>query len=108
MQQAALSDCPGFDRLSHFQDFSPASVINVGRGQVSQALMVPMVVVVIDEGADLPLEIAGQEVVFQQDAVLQRLMPAFDLALGLGVMRRATDVVDALVVEILGQIGCDV
>jgi hypothetical protein len=44
--------------------------------------MVSAVVVVIDEGIDLNLEIAGQIVVLEQDAVLQRLMPAFDLALG--------------------------
>ena len=32
--------------------------------------MIAAVVVVLDEGVDLPLEIAGQEVVFEQDAVL--------------------------------------
>jgi hypothetical protein len=46
--------------------------------------MAAAVVVVIDEGADLPFEVSRQEVVFQQDAVLQGLVPAFDLALGLG------------------------
>jgi hypothetical protein len=48
-----------------------------------------LVVVVIDEGFDLGLKITGQEVVFQQDAVLQCLMPAFDLALGLGSIRNS-------------------
>jgi hypothetical protein len=42
-----------------------------------------LVVVVLDEGFDLGLEVAGQEVVFQQDAVFQDLVPALDLALGL-------------------------
>ena len=37
-----------------------------------------LVVVVIDEGVDLGLEIAGQIVVLEQDAVLQRLVPAPD------------------------------
>ena len=46
--------------------------------------MVPLVIVVLDEGLDLGLEVAGQEVVLEQDAVLQGLMPAFDLSLGLG------------------------
>ena len=40
-------------------------------------------VVVTDERIDLRFKVSGQEVVFQQDAVLQRLMPALDLALGL-------------------------
>jgi hypothetical protein len=33
------------------------------------------VIVVFDEGLDLGLEVAGQEVVFQQDAVLHGLVP---------------------------------
>jgi hypothetical protein len=37
----------------------------------------------LDEGRDLPFEIAGQAVVLEQDAVLKRLMPALDPALGL-------------------------
>ena len=51
--------------------------------------MVALMVVMIDEGFDLGFEIAGQEVVFQQDAVLEGLVPALDLALGLRVIRRA-------------------
>ena len=45
--------------------------------------MVTLMVVVLDEGLDLGLKVAGQEVVFQQDAVLEGLVPALDLALGL-------------------------
>ena len=48
--------------------------------------MVTLMIVMIDEGFDLSLEIAGQEVVFQQDAVLQGLMPTLDFALGLRVI----------------------
>jgi hypothetical protein len=33
-------------------------------------------IVVIDEGFDLGFKVAGQEVVFEQDAVLQGLMPS--------------------------------
>ena len=47
--------------------------------------MVALVVVVVDKGFDLGFEITGSEVVFQQDAVLQGLMPTFDFALGLGM-----------------------
>ena len=39
-----------------------------------------------DEGADLPFEISGQVVVVEQDAVLQGLVPALDLSLGLGMI----------------------
>jgi hypothetical protein len=46
--------------------------------------MIANVIVVLDEGADLPVEVARQVVVVEQDAVLQRLMPALDLPLGLG------------------------
>src|SRR3954449_10307760 len=39
-------------------------------------------VVVIYEPTDLSFEVAGQIVVFEQDAVFERLMPTLDLALG--------------------------
>ena len=38
----------------------------------------------LDERFDLGFKVTGQEVVLQQDAVLQGLVPALDLALGLG------------------------
>ncbi len=45
--------------------FDPSKV-GVGRGHVVQALVVAAVVVMLDEGCDLNLKVAGQEVVFQQ------------------------------------------
>ena len=51
--------------------------------------MVSLRVVVLDEGADLALEIAGQELMLEEDTVLHGLVPALDLALGLRVVRRA-------------------
>jgi hypothetical protein len=59
--------------------------------------VVAAMVVVIDECHDLLFEITRQEVVFQQDAVLQRLVPAFDLSLGLGVAGCSACVLHALV-----------
>ncbi len=47
--------------------------------------MVALVVVMIDKGLDLGFEIAGQEVVFQQDAVLQSLMPPLEQKVRLGL-----------------------
>src|ERR1700680_2756430 len=76
-----------------------ASEVDVGRGQVAQALVVAQVIVVGDEGADPGLESAGQVVVLQQDAVLQRLVPALDLALGHGVIGSAADVIHVVAVE---------
>ena len=67
--------------------------------------MVAMVIVVLDKAADVGFEIAGQVVIFEQDAVLQGLMPALYLALGLRVMGRATDVIHAVVIEPFGEIG---
>ncbi len=75
---------------------------------VADGLVVTLVVVMIDEGIDLSLEIAGQIVVLEQDAVLQRLVPAFDLALGLGMEGSATDMLDAAVLEPFRQIAGDV
>jgi len=38
--------------------------------------MIAEVVVVLDEGADLPFEVARQVIVVEQDAVLQGLAPS--------------------------------
>src|SRR6478735_2552700 len=61
-----------------------------------------------DEGADLGLEVAGQKVVFQEDAVLECLMPALDLALGLGMHGSAPNMAHALGLDIVGQFAGDI
>ena len=71
--------------LSFQQDGLAAPKVDVGRGEVGDGLVVSQVVVVGDEGGDLGLEIAWKIVVLQQDPVLERLVPALDLALGLGM-----------------------
>ncbi len=48
--------------------------------------MVAAMVVVVDEVADRLLNCPRQVVVFEQDAVLEGLVPALDLALRLGMM----------------------
>ena len=58
--------------------------------------MIASVVVILDEGIDLLPEITWQVIVFQQDAVLQGLVPTFDLALSLRVIWRTTDVIHVL------------
>ena len=90
------------------EDGLAAAEVDIGGGQVAEALVVAVVVVVVDEGGDGGLELAGQEVVLQQDAVLQGLVPALDLALGLRVVRGAADMGDALVREPVGEVAGDV
>ena len=66
--------------------------------------MIAVVVVVIHEGFNAGLRISGEEVVFQQDAVV----PSFNLALGLGMIRCAPDMAHALVLQPISQITGDV
>ena len=80
MVQAAVLGGQFFDPFSLFDDGGVASKVGVGWSYVADALVVALVVVVIDEGPDLVFEIAGQIIIFKQDPVLQRLMPALDLA----------------------------
>ena len=93
MVQAAVLCGQFFDPFSLFDDGGVASKVGVGWSYVADALVVALVVVVIDEGADLVFEIAGQIIIFKQDPVLQRLMPALDLALDLRVIRCAPKVI---------------
>ena len=78
--------------------------VGVGRRDVFQALVVTLVVIMLDERFDLGFEVAGQEVVFQEDAVLQGLVPAFDLTLCLGMERRTADMAHVLRRDIAGPI----
>lgn len=102
MQQAPLVDGFAFDPFSCLQDGLAASEVDVGWCEIAEALVVAPVVVMIDEGADPRFEGTRQEVVFEQDAVLQRLVPSFDLALGLRMARRAAGVLHPLA----GEPGC--
>ena len=95
--QASRFERLSFDPFTLFQNGFVTPEVDVGGCDVVDALVVALVVVVIDEGFNLSFEIAGQEVVFQQDAVLQRLMPSFDLALGLRMIWRAARVFHAFV-----------
>lgn len=70
--------------------------------------MVSVVIIVVDEGVDLGLKVTGQKIVFEQDAVLEGLVPALDLALGLGMHRGAADMVHAIGADPLGQFIGDV
>src|SRR5664279_4787086 len=108
MQQASVCDGPSFDPFPLHEDYLAASEVDVGRREVAQALVVTPMIVVSDEGSDLGLEVARQIVVLEQDAVLQRLVPALDLTLGHGVIGRAANMIHVLAVEPFGEVGGDV
>ena len=108
MQQAAVLDGLSFDPFSFHEDCLATPEVEVGRRQVADALVVTQVIVVGDEGVDLGLEMARLVVVLEQDAVLQRLVPALDLALGHGVIGSAANVMHVLAIEPFGEVGRDV
>src|SRR3954470_20089376 len=108
MKQASVLDCLSFDPFSFKQDDLAASEVDIGRSEIGNALVVSEMVIVSDEVADPGFEISRQIVVFKQDPVLQRLMPSLDLALCLGMQRRAADMIHALIFEPFGESAGDV
>ena len=83
--QAAILDCSSFDPFSLQQNGLSSAEVDVGRGEIAQAFVIAAMIVVIDEGVDPGFQVAGQIIVFKQDPVLERLMPALDLVLRLRV-----------------------
>lgn len=107
MLQASLFHCPSFDLFPFEEDGLATPGIDVGRGEIVQALVIAPMVVVPDKGVDLSFLVTWQKVVFQEDPVLQGLMPAFYLALGLRMIGRAARVRHALSGKIFCQIARD-
>ncbi len=108
VMQASVSDCLVFDPFSLFQDGLTTSEVDVGRGEIADAFVITLVIVMIDEGFDFCLQVIRKEVVFQQDAVLQGLVPSFDLALCLRMIRCASDMAHPFVFQPVSQITRDV
>jgi len=106
--QPPMLDGLSLDPFALLDDGRGPAEVGVGGRHVVQALVVSLMVVVLDEGLDLGLKVAGQEVVFQQDAVFQGLVPAFDLALGLRMTRGAAHVAHLLGLDVFGQFARDV
>ena len=104
MLQATVCDCLALDPFAFEEDGLSASEVDVSRGKIVEALVIAGMVVMRHEGRDLAFEIAGQVIVLKQDAVLERLMPALDLALGLRMIGRAADVLHFLLVQPLREI----
>ena len=108
MVQAAGLDGQFFDPIPPFDDCGMAAKVGISGRDVADALVVAVVVIVIDESADLAFKVSGQVIVFQQDAVFQGLVPTLDLALCLGMIGGSTDMLHAVVFEPVRKIAGDV
>ncbi len=108
MVQAPVLDGQFPDLLPFCQDGRAASEVDVSGREIAKALVIAVVVVMIDEGRDGRLKLALQVIVFQKDAVLEGLVPAFDLALRLRVVGGAAHMVHAIFFEVFGQVASDV
>ena len=71
MQQAAAGQRLSFHPLPFEQDCLTATEVDVGWGEIVEALVGASVIVVLHEGRNLRLQIARQLVVLQQDVVLR-------------------------------------
>lgn len=108
MLQAAFPDCRFLDFLPFSEDgFSPTEV-DVGECDVVQALMVAAAILVLDKCFDFPFKVTGQVIMFQQDPVLHRLMPALDLTLGLWMEQGSTNIIHVFFFKSVGQITRDI
>ena len=108
MLQAPMFDGLSLDPFALADDgLGPAEVGISGR-HVVQALVVALVIVMLDERLDLAFEVTGQEVVFQEDAVLQSLVPALDLALRLRIEGGTAHVAHTLGFDVIGQFARDI
>jgi hypothetical protein len=63
MQAPSLFDGFPFDVFPPLENGRSSSEVNVNRRQVVQALVIPLIVVVLDELADAQLELARQVIV---------------------------------------------
>src|SRR5215208_6629563 len=76
-----MQDGLSFDPFSFQQDGRTTPEVDVGVRERVHALVVALAVVGLHEGADWGLQVSRQVVGLEQDAVLERLVPALDLAL---------------------------
>jgi hypothetical protein len=81
VHQAAVCDCLALDPFPVGQNGLAWPEVGFGGCQIADALVIAQLIVVGDEWIDVGFEIARQAIIFEQDAVLKRLVPAVDLAL---------------------------
>ena len=87
--QAPIFDSLSFDPFALLDDGLCPAEVGIGGRDVVHALVIALIVVMLYERY-LSLEIAGEELVFQKDAIFECLVPAFDLALRLRMHRCTT------------------
>lgn len=96
------------DLRSFVEDLLRSAEVHICGGQVIQGLMVPLVVVILHKTGDLGFEFTWKEIVLQVHNVLHRAMITLDLALGHGVVRSSSCMLDVFAfqeeLEILGKI----
>src|SRR5215471_14632567 len=97
MVKTSILNGLSFDPFSFKQDGLASSKVNIGGSEIGDALVVSQIIIMRDEVADPGFEIARKIVVLKQDAVFQRLVPSFNLALGLRMERCTADVIEAVV-----------
>jgi hypothetical protein len=108
MVQTTICDGLAFDPFALEEDGLGPPEVNVSRSEIAEAVVIASLVGGLDEGRDLAFEIAGSVVMLKPDTVLECLMPALDLALGLRMMRRSADMLDVLLVQPIGKIARDI
>jgi hypothetical protein len=81
------------------------SEVDVSGGEVVDALVVSLMIVMIDERFNLCFQVCREEVVLQQDAVLQGLVPSLDLALCLRMIWRTSDMSHFLIIQPFDQLN---
>jgi len=106
--QSAVLDVLVFDASPLSQDGFTATEVDVSWGEVADALVVAMVVVVLDEGGNGGFKFPFEDVGFELDAVLQGLVPALDFALCLGMHPPRRERVSCLCLRGIWQILGDV
>lgn len=75
MLQAAVCDGDALDALTFCEDCFSSPEVDIGRSEIVDALVIADMVIVRDEGVDLPFEITGQVIVVEQNAILRGLVP---------------------------------
>ena len=108
MLQAPMFDGRSLGPFAALDNGLGPAEVGIGRRHVSQAFAATPVIIVFGESLDPGLKVAGQEVDFQQDAILHGLAPALDLALRLGMKRRTARMAHALGFNVFYQLAGDV
>jgi hypothetical protein len=99
MLQVSILDCELFDPFPFFKNVLSSSEVDIGRREIVQVLLQVLVVISFNEGGDLRIKLSRKIIIVQKNPVLQRLMPPLDLPLCLGMIRRATDMLEFSVIQ---------